>query len=42
MKKIRAANVGYGNIGHFVLDAMQDNTDFFFVGIVRYRFSDPI
>ena len=24
MKKVRAAIVGYGNIGHFVLEALQD------------------
>jgi glyceraldehyde-3-phosphate dehydrogenase/erythrose-4-phosphate dehydrogenase len=28
MKKIRAAIVGYGNIGHFVLDALQVAPDF--------------
>lgn len=35
MDKIRAAIVGYGNIGHFVLDALQEATDFEIAGIVR-------
>ena len=35
MKKIRAAIVGYGNIGHFVLDALQVAPDFEIAGIVR-------
>lgn len=35
MKKIRAAIVGYGNIGHFVLDAILASPDFEVVGIVR-------
>lgn len=35
MKKIRAAIVGYGNIGHFVLDALQEAPDFEIAGIVR-------
>ena len=43
MKKIRAAIVGYGNIGHFVLDALQVAPDFEIAGIVRRRVSeDPI
>ena len=40
MKKIRAAIVGYGNIGHFVLDALQVAPDFEIAGIVRRRFSE--
>ena len=40
MKKIRAAIVGYGNIGHFVLDALQVAPDFEVAGIVRRRVSE--
>ena len=40
MKKIRAAIVGYGNIGHFVLDALQVAPDFQIAGIVRRRVSE--
>ena len=35
MKKIRAAIVGYGNIGHYTLEALQAAPDFEIVGIVR-------
>lgn len=35
MKKIRAAVVGYGNIGKFVLEAIDASADFELVGIVR-------
>lgn len=35
MKKLRAAIVGYGNIGHFVLDALEAAPDFEVAGIVR-------
>lgn len=35
MKKIRAAIVGYGNIGKFVLDALETAPDFEVAGIVR-------
>lgn len=28
MKKVRAAIVGYGNIGHYVLEALQAAPDF--------------
>lgn len=35
MSKIRAAIVGYGNIGHFVLDALKVAPDFEIAGIVR-------
>ena len=40
MKKIRAAIVGYGNIGHFVLNALQVAPDFEIAGIVRRRVSE--
>lgn len=35
MKKIRAAVVGYGNIGRYVLDALEAAPDFEIAGIVR-------
>ncbi|MGN0066549.1 MAG: diaminopimelate dehydrogenase [Bacteroides sp.] len=35
MKKIRAAIVGYGNIGHYVLQALQAAPDFEVAGVVR-------
>ena len=35
MKKIRAAVVGYGNIGRFVLEAIEASPDFETAGIVR-------
>jgi len=35
MKTIRAAIVGYGNIGHYVLEALQTASDFEIAGIVR-------
>ncbi len=35
MKKIRAAIVGYGNIGHYTLEALQVAPDFEIGGIVR-------
>lgn len=35
MKKLRAAIVGYGNIGHYVLDAILTSPDFEVGGIVR-------
>ena len=34
-KKIRAAIVGYGNIGHYVLQALQAAPDFEVAGVVR-------
>ncbi len=40
MNKIKAAIVGYGNIGHFVLDALQTATDFEIAGIVRRNTTD--
>ena len=35
MKKIRAAIIGYGNIGKNVLKALQEAPDFEVVGVVR-------
>lgn len=35
MKKIRAAVVGYGNIGHYTVEALEASTDFEIAGIVR-------
>lgn len=35
MRKIRAAIVGFGNIGHYVLDALSASPDFEIAGIVR-------
>ncbi len=35
MKKIRAAIVGYGNIGKYVLDALRQAPDFEIAGVVR-------
>lgn len=35
MKKIRAAVVGYGNIGHYCVEALQAAPDFEIAGIVR-------
>lgn len=35
MKKIRAAVVGYGNIGHFTLEALIEAPDFEVAGVVR-------
>lgn len=35
MSKIRAAIVGYGNIGRFVLDALEEAPDFEVAGVVR-------
>ena len=35
MKKIRAAVVGYGNIGRFTLEALEAAPDFEVAGIVR-------
>ncbi len=35
MKKIRAAIVGYGNIGHYTLEALQVAPDFEIAGVVR-------
>ena len=35
MTKIKAAVVGYGNIGRFVLEALLEAPDFEVVGVVR-------
>ena len=35
MKKIRAAVVGYGNIGKFTIEALEASADFEIAGIVR-------
>ena len=35
MKKIRAAVVGYGNIGRYSLEALEAASDFDIAGIVR-------
>lgn len=35
MKKVRATIVGYGNIGHYVLEALQAAPDFEIAGVVR-------
>ncbi len=35
MEKIRAAVIGYGNIGHYVLDALESAPDFEIAGVVR-------
>ncbi|MEG1634336.1 MAG: Gfo/Idh/MocA family oxidoreductase, partial [Rikenellaceae bacterium] len=35
MEKIRAAIVGYGNIGRYVVEALESASDFEIVGIVR-------
>ena len=40
MKKIRAAVVGYGNIGHFTVEALEAAEDFEIAGIVRRNGSD--
>src|SRR5574344_962091 len=40
MKKIRAAVVGYGNIGKYVLEALETAPDFEVAGVVRRNGSD--
>lgn len=35
MKKVRAVIVGYGNIGHYVFEALQAASDFEIAGVVR-------
>lgn len=40
-KKIRAAVVGYGNIGHFVVEALEEAPDMEIAGIVRRNPSAP-
>lgn len=40
MKKIRAAVVGYGNIGRFTIEALQAAPDFEIAGVVRRKVND--
>ncbi len=40
MNKIRAAVVGYGNIGHFTVEALEAAPDFEIAGIVRRNVTD--
>ncbi|MCU6767550.1 diaminopimelate dehydrogenase [Barnesiella propionica] len=40
MKKIRAAIVGYGNIGKYVLEALQASPDFEIAGVIRRNVTD--
>lgn len=40
MEKIRAAVVGYGNIGQYVVEALEVSKDFNLVGVVRRNASD--
>ncbi|MEI9746463.1 diaminopimelate dehydrogenase [Moellerella wisconsensis] len=40
MKKIKAAIVGYGNIGRYALEALQAASDFEIVGVVRRNTSE--
>ena len=40
MQKIRAAIVGYGNIGQYVLEALQAASDFEVAGVVRRAGAD--
>ena len=40
MKKIRAAVVGYGNIGHYAVQALEAADDFVIAGIVRRNGAD--
>ena len=37
MKKIRAAVVGYGNIGKFTIEALEASADFEIAGVVRRK-----
>ena len=37
MKKIRAAVVGYGNIGKYTIEALEASDDFEIAGIVRRK-----
>jgi diaminopimelate dehydrogenase len=41
MTKIRAAIVGYGNIGHYVFDAVLEAPDFELAGVVRRNAANP-
>ncbi len=40
MKKIRAAVVGYGNIGHFTIEALEAAPDFEIAGVVRRKIAE--
>ncbi|MDE6116565.1 MAG: diaminopimelate dehydrogenase, partial [Duncaniella sp.] len=40
MTKIRAAVVGYGNIGHFTVEALEAAPDFEIAGVVRRNVTD--
>jgi len=40
MKKIRAAVVGYGNIGKFTIEALEASDDFEIAGVVRRNGAD--
>ena len=37
MKKIRAAVVGYGNIGKYAIQALEEAPDFEIAGVVRRK-----
>lgn len=41
MKKIRAAIVGYGNIGRYTLEALEESEDFEIAGVVRRNAGEP-
>jgi len=41
MKKIRAAVIGYGNIGKFVVEAIEASPDFEVAGVVRRSAANP-
>lgn len=41
MKNIKAAIIGYGNIGRYVLEALRADKDFSIVGVVRRNASEP-
>lgn len=41
-KRIRAAVIGFGNIGKYVLETLESSSDFEIVGIVRRNVSDKI
>ena len=41
-KRIRAAVIGFGNIGKYVLETLESSSDFEVVGIVRRNVSDKI
>ena len=40
MKKIRAAVVGYGNIGHYVVETLRVSPDFEIAGVIRRNGSE--